>query len=96
LDFNEFCDILSPVLTGKFKDNELEYAFKKFDFDNSGFITVRELSQILSKIGTFYTDRQISDLIATVDTDKDGRLNYDGKFQIIITILIYFFELIII
>lgn len=67
-----------PVFTGKFEDDELWYAFKKFDLDNSGYITVPELKQILAKIGQYYTDEQISRMVATVDADFDGRLSFNG------------------
>ncbi len=67
-----------PVFTGKFEDNELLYAFKKFDTDNSGHITVAELRQILAKIGQHFTEAQIASLVATVDADNDGKLNFQG------------------
>ena len=65
-----------PALTGKFEDDELLYAFKKFDLDESGFITAKELRHILSKIDFFYTETQIQNMIASVDQDKDGKLNF--------------------
>lgn len=68
-----------PVFTGKFEDDELRYAFKKIDVNNSGYISVQELQSMLSKIGQHHTDEQISRMIASVDIDRDGRLNYLGK-----------------
>jgi Ca2+-binding EF-hand superfamily protein len=68
-----------PIYTGKFEDNELLYAFKKFDTDNSGKITVQELRQILAKVGQYFTEEQIANLIATVDSDNDGKLSFQGK-----------------
>ena len=34
---------------------------------------------ILSKIGQHFTEKEIKDMIATVDTDKNGKLSYDGN-----------------
>ena len=76
IDFSEFCQIMIPVFTGTFDDDELWYAFRKFDMDNSGTITVDELKQILSKVGQFYSDKQIASMIATVDANGDGKLNF--------------------
>ena len=81
IDFNEFCKILLPALTGQFEDAELLYAFKKFDLDGSGYITAKELKFILSKVDFFYTETQIQSMIASVDGDKDGRLNFQGIIQ---------------
>lgn len=75
-DFKEFCNIMLPLYTGKFEDDELLFAFRKFDTDNNGYITVAELKQILSKIGQHFSEKDIAALVATVDTDKDGRLSY--------------------
>lgn len=69
-----------PVFTGTFDDDALLFAFKKFDLDNSGHITVSELRQILSKIGQHFTEKEIADMIATVDTNNDGSLSYQGMF----------------
>ena len=73
-----------PVYTGKFEDNELLYAFKKFDTDNSGTITVQELRQILAKVGQHFSEEQIANLIATVDSDNDGKLSFKGKKNVIL------------
>jgi Ca2+-binding EF-hand superfamily protein len=34
---------------------------------------------ILSKIGQHFTEKEIKDMIATVDTDKNGKLSFDGN-----------------
>ena len=77
IDFEEFCNIMSPVLTGSFDDAELRYAFDKFDLDKSGEISVSELNQILSKVNQFYTEKQIDELIRRFDTNGDRKLNFE-------------------
>ena len=76
LSFEEFLRMMLPVFTGRFDDEQLYYAFKKFDTDGSGYITVKELRQILAKIGQHYTEEQIAELVAIVDQNNDGRLNF--------------------
>ena len=76
IDFAEFCKIMLPVFTGEFDRDELLYAFNKFDLDGSGFITSDELRSILSKIGQYYSDAEITGMIASVDLDKDGKLSF--------------------
>ncbi len=55
---------------------DLYYAFKKFDLDNSGYISVKELQQILARIGQHYSTEQIAELVSKVDANSDGRLSY--------------------
>ena len=69
-----------PALIGQFDDGELYYAFKKFDLDNSGEISVDELKLILSKIGQHYSRSTIASMIMTVDANKDGKLSFQGLF----------------
>ena len=76
IDFVEFCKIMLPAFTGQFEDDELLYAFKKFDLDNNGYISAKELKHILAKIDFFYNESQINAMIASVDSDKDGRLSF--------------------
>ncbi|RNA25655.1 calmodulin [Brachionus plicatilis] len=76
LDFNEFCRLMLPVFTGKFDDDDLWYAFKKFDLDGSGYITVGELKKILANIGQHFSEYEIETMIRKVDSNFDGKLSY--------------------
>lgn len=78
LDFNEFCRLMLPVFTGKFNDDDLWYAFKKFDLDGSGYITVSELKKILANIGQNFSEYEIETMIRKVDSNFDGKLSYQG------------------
>lgn len=81
ITFNEFVRMMLPVFTGSFDDDALYYAFKKFDGNNTGYITSTELRQILAKIGKNYTTRQVDEMIASVDKDGDGRLDFQGNIS---------------
>ena len=70
-------------MTGKFEDEELYFAFKKFDRDNSGTISVAEIQQVLSEIGQNFSEQDIQNMIATVDANSDGNINFTGLFKII-------------
>ncbi|BAF21689.1 calcium-dependent protein kinase 19 isoform X1 [Oryza sativa Japonica Group] len=58
------------------RDEHLFKAFQYFDKDNSGFITRDELESALieHEMGDTST---IKDIISEVDTDNDGRINYE-------------------
>ncbi|KAE8662047.1 Calcium-dependent protein kinase 9 [Hibiscus syriacus] len=58
------------------REEHLYTAFQYFDKDNSGYITMEELEQALKKYN-MGDEKTIKEIIAEVDTDRDGRINYD-------------------
>ncbi|KAJ6799343.1 calcium-dependent protein kinase 1 [Iris pallida] len=58
------------------KEDHLYKAFEYFDEDKSGYITMDELEQALTKYN-MGDARTIKEIIAEVDTDHDGKINYD-------------------
>ncbi|XP_021289318.1 calcium-dependent protein kinase 3-like [Herrania umbratica] len=58
------------------REEHLYTAFQYFDKDNSGYITMEELEQALRKYN-MGDEKTIKEIIAEVDTDRDGRINYD-------------------
>ncbi|XP_061342242.1 calcium-dependent protein kinase 2-like isoform X4 [Gastrolobium bilobum] len=58
------------------RDEHLYKAFQYFDKDNSGFITRDELETAMKEYGMGDEDT-IKEIISEVDTDNDGRINYE-------------------
>lgn len=58
------------------KDEHLYKAFRHFDKDHSGFITRDELESAMMEYGMGDEDT-IREIISEVDTDNDGRINYE-------------------
>ncbi|KAK1364792.1 Calcium-dependent protein kinase [Heracleum sosnowskyi] len=58
------------------RDEHLFKAFQYFDKDNSGFITRDELESAMKKYG-MGDEATIKEIILEVDTDNDGRINYE-------------------
>ncbi|CAI0437221.1 unnamed protein product [Linum tenue] len=58
------------------RDEHLFKAFQYFDKDSSGFITKDELEMAMKDYG-IADDATIREIIAEVDTDNDGRINYE-------------------
>ncbi|KAL2468206.1 calcium-dependent protein kinase 29 [Forsythia ovata] len=58
------------------KEENLYKAFQYFDKDSSGFITRDELRHAMQQYG-MGDEATIDEVINDVDTDKDGRINYD-------------------
>ncbi|KAL9274876.1 Calcium-dependent protein kinase 1-like protein [Drosera capensis] len=58
------------------KEDHLYHAFEYFDKDKSGYITMEELAQALKKYN-MGDEKTVREIIKEVDTDNDGRINYD-------------------
>ena len=61
----ETLELTSLVLV----NSEYREAFKLFDKDGNGSITVEELVAILKNLGQNPTDAEISDIVSEVDAD---------------------------
>ena len=58
------------------QENHLRSAFAYFDQDNSGTISAEELRQCLASDDFTLNEEQIQQLLAGVDTDGDGQIDY--------------------
>ena len=51
------------------------------DLDKDGFISAEELQHALTKTGDTFTDAEIKELIKIADTNKDGKIDYNGRYM---------------
>ncbi|KAI3468666.1 hypothetical protein Pfo_025329 [Paulownia fortunei] len=58
------------------RENRLYKAFEYFDKDRSGYITMEELEHALKEYN-MGDAKTIKEILAEVDTDHDGKINYD-------------------
>ncbi|CAL1375203.1 unnamed protein product [Linum trigynum] len=58
------------------REDHLYKAFEYFDKDKSGYITMEELEHALKQYN-MGDPKTMKEIIAEVDTDNDGRINYD-------------------
>ncbi|XP_042021007.1 calcium-dependent protein kinase 1-like isoform X2 [Salvia splendens] len=75
IDYIEF--ITATMHMNRVEREDLLYkAFEFFDKDKSGYITVEELEQALKQYN-MGDAKTIKEILAEVDTDNDGKINYD-------------------
>lgn len=60
----------------KLEKQELQDAFKLFDKDGSGFITVDEFKELIYKLEGQVTDAVAQSFIKAADKNKDGKINF--------------------
>lgn len=59
------------------KRQEIKEAFELFDTDNSGTIDAKELNVAMRALGFEMTEEQINQMIADVDKDGSGAIDFD-------------------
>ena len=67
------------IVQGEFKLNDSEIAeikavFDSFDTDKSGSIDEKELTQALKTLKLYQSAKQVQELLAEVDKDKNGTI----------------------
>jgi len=82
VEFEEFLSLMRPrgqdsLTKGEASLLELQEAFKVFDADNSGYISVEELKQVLVNISGDVTDEEVHEIFSMCDTDGDGQISFD-------------------
>ncbi|KAK4780670.1 hypothetical protein SAY87_016776 [Trapa incisa] len=75
MDYDEFITATMHI-NRMDREEHLYTAFQYFDKDHSGYITNEELEQALGEFGML-EGRDIKEILTEVDSDHDGRINYD-------------------
>ncbi|XP_010548415.1 PREDICTED: calcium-binding protein CML19 [Tarenaya hassleriana] len=69
----------------KQKRREIREVFDLFDIDGSGTIDAAELSVAMRTLGFEINDEQINELMAEVDKDRSGAIDFDEFVQMMTT-----------
>ncbi|CAF1304303.1 unnamed protein product [Adineta steineri] len=88
LSFDQFCDILIPVITGGESDQHDDYsiwlAFRSFDKNGDHYIQADEVEALIRIIGKSVTRERIRYFIDKVDWDYNGKLDYNEFREFIV------------
>merc|ERR1712179_375209 len=78
ISFNEFVYLMTKnVHEDGDIEEEIREAFRVFDREGHGFITVPDLAQVLTSLGDKLSEEESQELIAEADIDGDGNVNYE-------------------
>ena len=88
VNFKEFISALSIFSAKGGKQDKLEFAFKIYDLDGDGFITNRELFEVLKMmVGSNLSDVQLQQIvdktILEADEDGDGKISFQDFAKIL-------------
>uniref|UniRef100_A0A671QXL3 Troponin C, skeletal muscle n=1 Tax=Sinocyclocheilus anshuiensis TaxID=1608454 RepID=A0A671QXL3_9TELE len=89
-DFEEFVMMLQQLKEDQAgeSEEELSKCFRVFDKNQDGFIDREEFGDILRAAGEPVTDEDINELMADADTNKDGKIDFDSKANLIYSIFV--------
>ncbi|RVW35528.1 Calcium-dependent protein kinase 30 [Vitis vinifera] len=76
LDYGEFVAVTIHLQRME-NDEHFQRAFMFFDKDGNGFIDLTELQEALADESGETDADVVNEIMREVDTDKDGRINYD-------------------
>merc|ERR1711936_143864 len=77
IEFEEFLSMMKKKASEVDEEAELREAFKIFDRDKDGYISMKELKKVTSMLGTVLTKEEIEEFMAEADVDGNGKLDYD-------------------
>lgn len=80
--FEEFVQVMANMgglneQSEEDEEEELRQAFRVFDKSGCGYITPSDLRAVLQNIGEDLTEEEIDEMIAEVDIDGDGRIDFE-------------------
>ena len=56
--------------------NNIIEAFRLFDADNNGYISINEFKYILKMVDSPLSDKDVKEIFDTFDVSKDGKIDY--------------------
>ncbi|XP_023333074.1 neo-calmodulin [Eurytemora carolleeae] len=77
ISFNEFLWLMTREVHDADVEEEIREAFRVFDKEGNGFITVADLTAVMENLGEKLTKEETMELINEADLDGDGHVNYD-------------------
>merc|ERR1712115_346292 len=75
IDFQEFLEMMTAKMSQKDSREEILKAFRLFDDDETGFITLKNLRRVAKEIGENMTDEELQEMIEEADRDGDGQVS---------------------
>ncbi|KAJ7344133.1 hypothetical protein JRQ81_000083 [Phrynocephalus forsythii] len=84
VDFEDFVEMMAPKLREETAHmvgvRELKIAFREFDTDGDGMISVSELRQaVTALLGEQLNAQEVDEILKDVDLNGDGSVDFDGE-----------------
>lgn len=84
ITFDDFNEVMTDWMLDRDPQEEVFKAFRLFDDDDSGKISLRNLRRVARELGENMTDEELRAMIDEFDKDGDGEIN-EEEFLAIMT-----------
>mmetsp|Transcript_13928 Transcript_13928/g.23690 ORF Transcript_13928/g.23690 Transcript_13928/m.23690 type:complete len:99 (+) Transcript_13928:254-550(+) len=75
-EYDEFLYLMSKKINEGQMDEEMMEAFKTFDLDNKGHISLNDLKRVLKQYNENLSEDEIKLMFQETDADKDGKIDF--------------------
>ena len=76
IEYNEFEAIMAKRFENSHSEKDILDAFKIFNKDGKGIISVNEIRHVLTTVGEKLTEEEVDQLIKDLKVDSDGLVKY--------------------
>lgn len=82
INFSEFLGMMTTKMSERDSKQEILKAFRLFDDDETGRISLKNLKRVAKEIGESMTDEELQEMIDEADKDGDGEIDQDEFLKI--------------
>ncbi|KAL0218214.1 hypothetical protein RCL1_009062 [Eukaryota sp. TZLM3-RCL] len=77
IQFQDFLEVMSRKISERDPEEEIEKAFRLFDDDNTGVITLRNLRRVAKELGENLAEEELQSMIDEFDKDGDNAISLE-------------------
>lgn len=82
IDFAEFLEMMTTKMSERDSKEEIIKAFRLFDDDETGKISLKNLRRVAKEIGEAMSEEELAEMIEEADLDGDGEIDQDEFLRI--------------
>ena len=83
INLEDFMDVMTQKIAARDPMDEIIKAFKLFDEDNTGKITLKNLRRVAKELGETISDEELAAMIDEFDRDGDGAIDQEDFIAIL-------------
>lgn len=89
IEFQDFLNVVGKKYSERNIKDDLLQAFKFFDDEDTGQITLKDLKRVAKELGERYTEEELQAMIDEADADKDGGVTLEEFLQVMKRAMLY-------